>query len=145
VPDAVAAELYTVRDLVDAELGHSGGADALASVGWGEIIAALPGETGRATIDHEHPITAPLWFLTGRIVHIVFRDLFAMKVEGLEKLPTQRPFILSPDHQSYLDAPGVISNLPYRIFRKIFYVGTSEIFGGKLMRSFGGNVGLTSG
>ena len=142
VPDAVAAELYTVRDLVDAVLGHSGGADARASGGWEEIIAALPSEAERATIDHEHPITAPLWFLTGRILHFVFRDLFEMKVEGLEKLPTQGPFILSPNHQSYLDAPAVISSLPYRIFRKIFYVGTSEIFGGKLMQRIGEKVRL---
>lgn len=105
----------------------------------GPPLAGHPSETERATIDHEHPITAPLWFLASRIVHLVFRDLFEMKVEGLEKLPAQGPFILSPNHQSYLDGPAVISSLPYRILRETFYVGTSEIFGGKLMQRIGEN------
>jgi long-chain acyl-CoA synthetase len=57
-----------------------------------------------------------------------------LRVEGLENLP-DRPFLLCPNHSSYLDAPILISSLPWEAFHNVFYVGTSEIFGSGSMRS----------
>jgi len=65
---------------------------------------------------------------------IMLRDLFHLQIEGLEKLPPSGPFILSPNHQSFLDGPVVIACLPWRTMRDAFFVGTSEIFGSRLMR-----------
>jgi long-chain acyl-CoA synthetase len=53
----------------------------------------------------------------------------------LEKLPKQGPYILAPSHQSYLDPPVLVSSLPKEVFRRVFYVGTSEIFGDGLWRA----------
>jgi len=36
------------------------------------------------------------------------------------------PFILSPNHQSYLDAFLLVTALPYGVFRRMFFVGASE-------------------
>jgi long-chain acyl-CoA synthetase len=52
----------------------------------------------------------------------------------LEKLPTQGPYIISSNHQSYLDPVVLASVLPWRVFRNLFAVGTSEIFGSGFMR-----------
>ncbi len=142
VPDTVASDLYTVRDLVDAVLQYSGGTDARASAGWEEIIAEPPGAIERQTIDDEHPITAPLWFFAMRCVHLFFRTFFHLKVEGIDKLPQTGPFILSPNHQSFLDAPALVAALPYHLFRNTFYVGTSEIFGSTIMRKIAENTRL---
>jgi len=46
-----------------------------------------------------------------------------------ENLPKSGPFIICPNHQSYLDGPVVASQIPWRLFKDMFYVGTSEIFG----------------
>ena len=142
VPDSVASEIYTVRDLVDAVITHSGGASQTSSAGWAEVINEPPGDTVRAIIDHDHPITAPIYFLGLRLIQLTLRDFFKLQVEGLEKLPRSGPFIISPNHQSFLDAPVVFACLPWIILRDSFSVGTTEIFGGKLMRRLGEMVRL---
>jgi 1-acyl-sn-glycerol-3-phosphate acyltransferase len=50
-------------------------------------------------------------------------------VSGIEKLPKNGAFILSSNHQSYLDPLILASVLPPPVFDKVFAVGTSEIFG----------------
>ncbi|HVO78802.1 MAG TPA: AMP-binding protein [Candidatus Bathyarchaeia archaeon] len=134
VPDSVASEIYTVRDLVDAVLAHTGAENQRAAAGWDEVIREEPGEIERRTIDHAHPILAPFVFILLQLAQLMLRDLFRLKIEGVEKLPPSGPFILSPNHQSYIDAPVVVACLPWRTMRDAFYVGTSEIFGSKLMR-----------
>jgi long-chain acyl-CoA synthetase len=51
-----------------------------------------------------------------------------MKVSGVNRLPVNGPYILTPNHQSYLDPLFVCSALPYRMFRQIFFVGATEYF-----------------
>ena len=41
---------------------------------------------------------------------------------------------MCPNHQSYIDGIVMSSVLPWEIFRDIFFVGTSEIFGQGFMR-----------
>jgi len=137
VPDSVSSEIYTVRDLVDAVLAHSGGASQSSATGWEEVINEPPGEAERAIIDHDHPITAPIYFAGLRLILLMLRDIFKLQVEGLDKLPKSGPFIISPNHQSFIDGPVVIACLPWEILKEVFSVGTSEIFGGRLMRSLG--------
>jgi 1-acyl-sn-glycerol-3-phosphate acyltransferase len=64
-----------------------------------------------------------------RVVALITRIFFGLRVSGKEKLPKKGPFILSPNHQSFLDGPVVASQIPWRLFKNMFYVGTSEIFG----------------
>jgi long-chain acyl-CoA synthetase len=142
VPDSVASEIYTVRDLVDAVLAHAGGAGESVATGWADVIAEPPDETERETIVDNHPIIAPVVFVFLRVAQVMLRDLFQLKVEGIEKLPKSGPFILSPNHQSFLDGPVVIACLPWGIMRETFYVGTSEIFGSRLMRRLAESIRL---
>ncbi len=137
VPDSVSSEIYTVRDLVDAVIAHTNAEGQRASAGWSEVINEDPGEEVRDTVDQKRPIIAPLAFLLLRLSQIMLRDLFQLKFEGVDKLPTTRPIILSPNHQSFLDAPVVVACLPWSVMRDTFYVGTSEIFGSRLMRRLG--------
>jgi long-chain acyl-CoA synthetase len=134
VPDSVSSEIYTVRDLVEAVLSHRGAESQRAAAGWNEVIKEDPEEIERETVDDDHPILAPFAFVMLRLGEIMLRDLFDLKLEGVEKLPTTRPFILCPNHQSYLDGPVVVACLPWVVMRDSFYVGTSEIFGNRLMR-----------
>jgi long-chain acyl-CoA synthetase len=134
VPDSVASEIYTVRDLVDAVMAHAGGANRRSAAGWDQVIHEPPGDAERQTIEHNRPILAPAVYLILRLAYLGLRDLFKLRVTGIEKLPPSGPFILSPNHQSFLDGPVVVACLPWHIMRESFYVGTSEVFGSKLMR-----------
>jgi long-chain acyl-CoA synthetase len=57
-------------------------------------------------------------------------------VRGFEKLPKSGPYIISSNHQSYLDPLILAGVLPPEIFDQVFAVGTSEIFGKGLMRGW---------
>ncbi|HKN15517.1 MAG TPA: lysophospholipid acyltransferase family protein, partial [Candidatus Sulfotelmatobacter sp.] len=60
---------------------------------------------------------------------VIALDRFHLQVRGIEKLPKSGPYIISSNHQSYLDPLILASVLPPSVFEKVFAVGTSEIFG----------------
>ncbi|MBA3271231.1 MAG: 1-acyl-sn-glycerol-3-phosphate acyltransferase [Acidobacteria bacterium] len=47
---------------------------------------------------------------------------------GVHHLPSQGPYIISPNHQSYLDPLVLCAILPYEILTQLFFVGASEYF-----------------
>jgi long-chain acyl-CoA synthetase len=65
---------------------------------------------------------------------MIAHDRFHLEVTGLEKLPLQGPYILSSNHQSFLDPLILASLVPWKVFERLFSVGTSEIFGSGFMR-----------
>jgi long-chain acyl-CoA synthetase len=54
--------------------------------------------------------------------------LLGLRVSGRHHLPANGPFLISPNHQSHLDAFLLASAFPFRVFRDVFYVGASEYF-----------------
>jgi long-chain acyl-CoA synthetase len=129
VEESVISNVYTVRELVDAVRQSTGQAGRNAAPAWEQMLQQEPTDPEVLRVTHPTPLTTATLFLATRIAHMMGRDFFHLKVEGVEKLPKDGPFILAPNHQSFLDAPFLVGALPWHICRKIFYVGTSEIFG----------------
>jgi long-chain acyl-CoA synthetase len=137
VPESQLAELYSVRDLVDAVLSS-------ASRGEGQARAAAP---AWSTILSE-PVTDPevlalvghnifaevFFFLLGRLIYLCALDRFHLKTRGLENLPAKGPYLLCSNHQSYMDPLVMAGALPWRLFRDTYALGTSDIFGQGFMR-----------
>ena len=137
VPESQLAEVYSVRDLVDAVL-------ASASRGEGQAGAAAP---AWSTILRE-PVTDPevlalaghnifaevFFFLLGKLIYLFALDRFHLKMRGLENLPEKGPYLICSNHQSYIDPLVMTGALPYRLFRDTFALGTSDIFGTGFMR-----------
>jgi long-chain acyl-CoA synthetase len=135
VPDSIVSEVYTVRELVDAVRASRGsGAAERDRAAWAKILETEPTDPEVLSVARRHPLAERWWYLFGRFVHVLARDLYHLKVSGLEKLPKSGPFIISPNHQSFLDPPVLVSALPWRVLRDAFYVGTSEIFGSGPLR-----------
>ena len=131
-------EIYTVRELIDtvrtSALGVAAGKSPRAFVGWDAIFSEEVTNPEVLELGKNRPIAAATMFLAFRLLFLFLRDRFDLKVTGLEKLPPKGPFIISPNHQSYLDPFVLGSVLPWQIFRDLFEVGTSEIFGFAIMR-----------
>jgi long-chain acyl-CoA synthetase len=137
VPESQLAEIYSVRDLIDAVL-------ASASRGEGQARAATP---AWSTILSE-PVTDPevlalarhnifaevSFFLLGRLIYLFALDRFHLKIRGLENLPGKGPYLLCSNHQSYIDPLVMAGALPWRLFRDTFALGTSDLFGKGFMR-----------
>jgi long-chain acyl-CoA synthetase len=137
VEESQLAEIYTVRDLIDAVLkGADGGEHTKrpAFAGWKAIFEEEPTDPDVLALKDPQPGFDVFWFPLSRVFQIVGRDLFDLHVTGLENLPQHGPFILSSNHQSFIDPIILASVLPREIAANSFAVGTSEIFGKGFMR-----------
>src|SRR5258708_39829363 len=67
--------------------------------------------------------------MVSRLIQVVALDRFHLRVRGIENLPKTGAYILSSNHQSYLDPLILAGVLPPAVFDRVFAVGTSEIFG----------------
>ena len=138
VDESQLTDIYTVRDLIDAVL-QSAAAGArpgtrAAFAGWKAILAEDPDDPNVLNLLHPNRWNDGFWFFVTRIMQVIALDRFQLKVEGLDKLPKNGAYIISSNHQSYLDPLILASVLPPEVFYRTFAVGTSEIFGTGLMR-----------
>ncbi|HEY8749731.1 MAG TPA: lysophospholipid acyltransferase family protein [Tepidisphaeraceae bacterium] len=63
-----------------------------------------------------------------RAIRIYLRTVHRLKVEGLERLPTEPPFVLVANHQSHLDALILASQLPWRIRLRTYPIAAADTF-----------------
>jgi long-chain acyl-CoA synthetase len=132
-------EIYTVRDLVDAVLqsaasGAGGPGSRVTFAGWKSILAEEPDDPDVLRLTDPNQFNDTFWYMVTRVMQLIARDRFHLRVTGREKLPRNGPFIISSNHQSYLDPLILASLLPSELFVRTFAVGTSDIFGKGFMR-----------
>ncbi len=138
VDESQLAEIYTVHDLIETVLqsaasGAGGPGTRPVFAGWKAILAEEPGPNEVLALAQPQPLSDAFWYLVSRLMQMIARDRFRLQVRGIEKLPKSGPYIISSNHQSYLDAAVLASVLPPEVFDKVFAVGTSDIFGQGLM------------
>jgi long-chain acyl-CoA synthetase len=134
VAESQLAEIYTLRDLVDAVLlsaasGQGAPGTSPAFAGWKAILAEDSDPADVIALARPQPVSNAFWYMVSRLIQVISLDRFDLHVSGLEKLPPSGAYILSSNHQSYIDPLILASVLPPRVFDKVFAVGTSEIFG----------------
>ena len=137
VEEGQLAEVYTVRDLVNAVLESAASGKTVSKAqfaGWSAVLREDPEDPDVLELAKPHPIAEAFWYVVTRLFQVIARDRFDLKYEGLEKLPQTGSYILSSNHQSYLDPVVLASVLPHDAFVNSFAVGTSEIFGEGFMR-----------
>jgi long-chain acyl-CoA synthetase len=138
VPESVVAEVYTVRELVDAVLARTStsapSATARTQTDWQSVLQVEEPDPDVIAASQRRPMFTAAAFLFTRLLQLFFRDFFRLRVTGAEKLPAQGPFILCPNHQSYFDPAAVLSVLPWKILLDLFSLGTTEIFGSGIAR-----------
>lgn len=68
---------------------------------------------------------------------LLIRGLFRLRVEGLENLPAEGPFIIAPNHASYLDGLVIGAAVPWRLLHLTRWAGWAGIlFAGPFSRLF---------
>ena len=134
VEESQLAEIYTVRDLVDAVLqsaatGAGGPGTRPTFAGWKAILAEDPDAADVVSLVGPQKLKTAFWYMVSRLIQVIALDRFDLHVRGIEKLPGSGPYIISSNHQSYIDPLILASVLPAEVFERVFAVGTSEIFG----------------
>ncbi len=122
-------EIFTVRQLVDAlRVAESETvSSAVTEESWAVLLRDLPPETDSVLsgLLERRPIATPLLFVLSRILRLIPGRV---DISGVDNLPANGAFVISPNHQSYLDPMFVCGALPYRVFKDLFFVGAVEYF-----------------
>jgi len=120
------AEHLTVGELLN--LVKSKKAKAVKEeVSWRDILLNAP--------PYELP-HYPVVFEAGiLLLRAYFKLYHRLEVKGLENLP-EPPFIIAPNHQSYLDAFAVGSSLPLKVARETYFLGDEKYFSHPLTALF---------
>ncbi|MBN1568951.1 MAG: AMP-binding protein [Acidobacteria bacterium] len=139
LPEDFGADILTIRDLIDALEQQSGIVTRPGSVSrqsWRTILAQgeqNPEETAQFRMSGA--VLSLFKFLCLRLIYcLIFRTLLRLRVRGLNHLPADGPCMICPNHESYLDPFVLLSVMPYRVFRKIFFLGYSAFFSSGLMK-----------
>jgi long-chain acyl-CoA synthetase len=142
VPESQLAEIYSVRDLVDAVLASASRGEGQASSGapaWSTILSKpslneLSADPEVLALARHNIFAEVFFFLLGKLIYLFALDRLHLKMRGLENLPEKGPYILCSNHQSYIDPMVMAGALPWRLFRDTFALGTSDIFGKGFLR-----------
>jgi long-chain acyl-CoA synthetase len=144
VPEETVQRIFTVRELVDAILGHrSGRIEESGGNAWATLLATdPPGDPQLAALLAPRTVSNAIHFVLLRAAMAVARIVMRIDVRGRAHLPAAGPYLISPNHQSYLDSFLVVGVLPWRVFRRLFFVGASEYFQTAFTRWFARQVNL---
>ncbi|MBK6590141.1 MAG: AMP-binding protein [Acidobacteria bacterium] len=143
-----AAQALTVANVIEMIRSHVGDdADAASlDLNWGEIVRNADGDFPEVrAVLKARPLFSVFAFTVYKLFHLFCRVFMLLEVKGRENLTelttlnadgtVAKPFLICPNHQSFLDPFVLCSNYPYRLFKNIFHVGASEFFEGSFLRS----------
>jgi long-chain acyl-CoA synthetase len=124
--EATTARIESVRDLLQAVAAGNGRGDA--------ALADPVHHPGRYLTPEALRWLAPLsrwqrglaWGLYW-VNRLVLRSVFRLRVDGVRHLPRDRPFVLTPNHQSVLDPFVIAAALPYDVLRRSAFAGWTGI------------------
>jgi long-chain acyl-CoA synthetase len=133
VPAEVRARIFTVRQLIDAVRAApvdaaAAGGDADGRLPWATVLAAPPDPELTANLQRSKTMRAAVIWAALRCAAGVTSIVWGVRVRGCEHLPDDGSFIVSANHQTFFDGFLLAAALPFRAFRRIFFVGAAEFF-----------------
>lgn len=139
--EAELGEIFTVGDLLAAiERRQAEPGSAESRVTWKEILATPLSSADLREL--EAVLKRRRWFepiyqglaWAGRLLGLL---LLRARYRGLEYLPRQYPFLICPNHLSFVDPFLLACGLPPRLLRRLFFLAASEFFTSPLVAWLG--------
>lgn len=151
-----AATALTVANVIDLVNKHGGSELENVSIdlNWGKIVREADDDFPEVrAVLRDRPGFASFAWVVYKCFNAFCRVFMRLEVTGRENLisamdrpeyadregertrSSVTPFLICPNHQSFLDPFVVCSTYPHRLFRNIFHVGASEFFTNRLMQS----------
>ncbi|MBK8464491.1 MAG: AMP-binding protein [Chloracidobacterium sp.] len=142
-----AAQVLTVANVIELVNRHGGETTEAVSVdlNWGKIVREADDDFPEVQgILKDRPVFSIFAFAVYKCFHLFFRVFTRLEVYGLNNLKElsklnklgklENPFLICPNHQSFLDPFVICSTYPFALFKNIFHVGASEFFNNAFMR-----------
>ena len=133
-----AAQALTVANVIELVNSHVGEDAESVSVdlNWGKIVREADGDFSEIqSVLKNKPFFSAFAFVVYQCFWVIFKIFLRLEVKGLKELnEMKQPFIVCPNHQSFLDPFVLCSNYKFPLFKNVFHVGASEFFSNKLMQ-----------
>ena len=130
VDEKESSRIFTLGELVEA-LTASQNVESARGRNWKEILNAAPDdELKNHAVFNQSKITRFSAYLMIKAVKLASVLFLRLRAEGLENLPRDYPFLICPNHESFLDGPLLISILPRRVIDRIFILGYTDYWQG---------------
>ena len=125
------ARITTLRALLQ-EVQEAADSGRIEALGEGELGV----EQERWLQPRGAALQAVAWLLF-MLNYVVMRGLFRVRAEGLEHVPDEGPFMITPNHASFLDPFAIASVLSWKQLHQVYWAGWSGLlFRGPITRMF---------
>jgi len=126
-------EITTVKELINMVSGLLNKPSAHPSgekKDWAVILKQLP---SKSTLDTERIEPRPIdwflsWLLIGQLFSLLFRVVWFLRVRKRDNLPRQGPYLICPNHCSYMDGLFVACSLPLKDLVNTYFLGFYHVF-----------------
>jgi long-chain acyl-CoA synthetase len=96
---------------------------------WSQILSVLPeqrlSEKMNFSMGFSDRIIASISWV---VLFVIFKIFWRLKSKGKNNLPAAGPYLICPNHGSYLDGFAVFASFPLRMLPEVFFLGYSKIF-----------------
>lgn len=93
-----------------------------------QAAAAEPADNVTATwLEHPNWWERAVWSAGQLLTRFLVRLVSHVRTEGTEQLPQRGPYVLCPNHSSYLDAPVLAAALPWTILDQVVWAGSVDV------------------
>ena len=101
--------------------------DVAEDIDWHQLLTSTP-----AVVPSSSNAMLPLGAKSFKLLnHLYFR----LSIKGKENIPANGPFIIAPNHESFLDGPLVTSGLSWSTIKNTYFYATEEHFNSSFKRS----------
>jgi len=102
-------------------------ADIEEEVSWNEILREDPPQAvlKKINVKNVGAIVKLLNLLLVLLLKMIFKVFFLMRVEGKENIK-DGPYLICPNHASFLDGPIIACALPFKVLLNTFFLGDSK-------------------
>jgi long-chain acyl-CoA synthetase len=128
--------IYTVRELLNevAKQAKAGGSSVPQALPLEQPETVLS-EYQKGSLEPFGPVKTAMARGMFALNRTIARKVFGMSIKGIEHLPKEGSFVLTPNHVSSLDPCAIAAALDYRHLRHIYWAGRADTaFSNPLMR-----------
>jgi long-chain acyl-CoA synthetase len=135
-----AAQALTVADVIELVKKHVGEIDENQAIStnlnWSKIVRQADEDIPELrTVLKNRPLFLGFAFAVYKIFNLFCKVFMQLEVKNIEYLRSlKKPFLICPNHQSFLDPFVLTSTYDFEQFRNTFHVGASDFFQSRFMK-----------
>ena len=116
------ARVTTLRDFLEQAVAAAAGPAPGTALGMADLSAEQA-----QWLKPPGPFVVVLRAVLHGLERLLVRALLRVRVEGADNVPSSGPFVLAPNHTSYLDPFVLAAAIPWNRFRRIYWAGWTGV------------------